>query len=191
MRNIFKVIILIKRFLLLVALITPSFSWADNLFGIKLGTNVIDHFSFSEVFKESDVFFEQNELGYFVADVTDLLNKGEKSSYFNQYRIVYDAAATIHQVAAFKGYDNKETCSALGEYFVTALGVNLKSKLSKQGKFYFPDRVLYFTYDNSNDDKPFAAGVYCNNYFDTGPEMAMFVSSPKLQQVISEYYDKF
>lgn len=180
-----------KRFLLLIALITPSFSSADSLFGIKLGENVIDHFSFSEVFKESDVFVEQHGFNYFVADVTDLLNKGEKSSYFNRYRIVYDASATIHQVAALKGYEDKETCSTLGEYFVTALGVNLKINLAKQGKFYFPDRVLYFTYDNSNDDKPFGAGVYCNDYFDTGPEMAMFVSSPKLQQAISEYYDKF
>ena len=180
-----------KRYLLLFAFIIPSFSWSDNLFGIKLGTNVIDHFSFSEVFKKSDVFFEQNELEYFVADVTGLLDKGEKSSYFNRYRIVYDASATIHQVAALKGYEDKEICATLGEYFVTTLDVGLKTKLAKQGKFYFPDRELYFTYDNSNDDKPFAAGVYCNNYFDTGPEMAMFVSSPKLQQAISEYYDKF
>lgn len=191
MKNVFLIIRMMKRFLFILLLTTPSLSWADNLFGMKIGSNVIDYFIFSDVFKESDVYGQQNGLEYFIADVTDLMDSADKSPYFSQYSIVYDSSATIHQVAALKEYVDKDRCANVGATVASKISDKLSVKLLNQGKYTFPERDLYFVYDNLDIREDFGAGVYCNNYLDTGPEMFLFVSSSELRKTEKKYYNKF
>ena len=67
----------------------------------------------------------------------------------------------------------------------------LNVKLLNQGKYTFPERDLYFVYDNLDIREDFGAGVYCNNYLATGPEMFLFVSSTELRKTVKKYYNKF